>query len=138
MEIGVMYDDLSIVWIAFAAIEDLRKDGVLFIVLTTERGNRKALVTRLWDRFNGTEGAGWMGSDNYAVGVGTREFFVTQWNDGVDSLRVRSLVNPHCDPVTRSRIKSFPSRYKVHTFTGKAVKDARWKVALAKFETEMF
>ncbi len=141
MEIGVMYDDQSIVWSDFADIATLRKEDVLFISMTTERGNRAALVTRLWDRFNGGVGPGWYGSDNYAVGVDPVDdvFFVNQWNDGHDSFRVRSISDPHGSaPVTRLRIKTYPSRYTVQLFIGKAVDNAAWAAAVAKFEAEMF
>lgn len=141
MLLGVMYSDQTIMWVEFADLGALPTSGVLFIAITTERGNRKALVTRLWDRFNGTEGAGWSGSDNYAIGVDAVEdrFFVDQWNDRLDSLRVRSLTDPHGKPtVTRRHVQTFPPGYDVHTFEGKAVNDTEWSAALARFELEMY
>ena len=136
MEIGVLYDDLSIVWIPFEKRYDLKPDGILAITLTTERGNRKALVSRLWRRkFSQTYG---ISTDYFAIGVDGSAFFVDQWDEYDEFLQYKSQLNPHENPYPIKRSRPFPGSSSVVIFSGEYVSPEKWEEAITKFDSELF
>ena len=144
VEVEILYSDFSRsprVLLTNRAIDGLRKDGVLYIAMSTEWGNRKALVARMWSRQNNDKYAGpdpWWGADNYAIGIlpnGT--FFTYQWDDDQADYFMRSVADG--SSVSRhQRPLWFPSEAMVHRFTGAYVSPDEWKRAMQVFETEMF
>ena len=138
MEIGILYSDLTQVWKPFSEIADFRKDGVLMITLTTARGNRKALVKRLWARRN-IDGYGWWGEDYYAIGIIDGKFFCRQWDESDLYPRMRPIDNPHVEwEVWPEPVKLFPEGAEVHIFVGKYVPQQQWEEALRIFEAELY
>jgi len=136
-----MYADGSIFWVSLSQIAILRKTGVLFIVLTTERGNRKALVARFWSRLNRQELGKWHGEDIYYIGVNseTGEYFPHALDDKTFTYHIRKLANPTTDS---ERIvimpPNFPPGFKVHEFKGAWIDSPEWEAQLKIFDSEMF
>lgn len=137
LEIAIMYVDLSIRRVPIADIETLPTTGVLFISLSSEWGNRSALVSRRSSRRN-QEGKIWHGDDNYAVGFLDDKFFIYQWDDFDEILFMRPVASPHDEPQELPRPIVFPKHSTVYKFKGGYVDMPTWEIALAKFEAEMF
>jgi hypothetical protein len=130
--------ELTIDWKPFAERGGLRRDGVLMITLTTERGIRKKLVWRMWSRRN-IEGHDWWGEDYYAVGTIDGKFFCRQWDESDLHARVRPIDDPHAPwEVWPEVTKLFPDRSEVDIFIGKYVPQELWDEALKIFEAELF
>lgn len=140
IEIEILYADFTKsdrVPIEQAA--SLRKDGVLFISLSTEWGNRKALVTRMWNRRNRFDAEEkWHGGDHYAVGFYGEFFFVDQWDDMDDHLHIRRLDDPHGRQMNTPRGPRHPKDAVIHKFKGAWVPIDKWLEALKIFDSEMF
>jgi len=142
VEVGILYDDLTQVWKPIADVGDFVTDGVLTISITSERGNRQALLARLWSWQNNEtktpQDATWWGEDNYAIGVMPQNrFFTFQWADGDENLQTRSTIDgTGLAPISLSRV--FPPQATVTVFRGAFLEPADWLVALAVFEADMF
>ena len=142
LEIGILYSDFIQVWKPFSDVGDFKKDGVLVIVLTTERGNRKALCARMWNRANRYDVTEpWHGGDNYAIGVWGDYFFVDQWDDMDDHLHIRRTDDPHNLSVKQMNIprpNRWPSDSTVMVFRGEWVLQDQWHDAIRIMDEEMF
>ncbi len=138
MEIGILYSDFSQVWKPFDEVEDFRRDGVLAIAITSERGNRKASCARMWSWQNNdivaAHGKTWWGEDNYVIGIMPDErFFTTQWAEEDEFLYARSTV----DGTRKDRIALppvFPCDAKVIAFRGEYLPPPEWEKALAIYK----
>lgn len=142
VELGILYSDLTQVWKPLADVGDFVTDGVLTITITSERGNRQALLARMWSRQNNDiqaqQDSPWWGEDNYLIGVMPQNrFFTYQWADGDENLRARSTVDG-TDDGTISLSRAFPPQATLTVFRGAYLVPADWLVALAVFEAEMF
>jgi hypothetical protein len=127
MHVGILYADMTQDWASFDHVDGLSRDGVLTITLTTERGNRKALVARLW------------GSDYYALGrIGENYFFTDKWDEGDEMLRIKRLDKPHDTWKPMVRPCRWPDSAKIVRFVGGYVPPEDWQRALQVFEREMF
>lgn len=138
----VLYTDLSIQTESYADIGKLPKENVLCISLTTEVGNRQALVAREWGRHprekEGVEGE-WWGTDNYAiVELDSDSFFTEQWDDADDEWRVHDFTLPHGSRKVTRTTSRFPTGVTIHLFRGSYISPDEWIIALAKFEAELF
>ena len=142
IEVGILYSDLTKVWKPFGDVGDFRNDGVLTITITAERGNRQALLARMWSRQNNdivaAHNSAWWGEDNYLIGVMPgNTFFTFQWADGDENIRTRSTVDgSDTAPISLSRV--FPPQATLTVFRGAYLEPADWLVALAVFESEMY
>jgi len=136
VQVGILYDDFSITWLPFERRHELKRDGVLAVAVTTERGNRKALVKRLYRRkFSETYG---IETDYFAIGVDGSAFFGDQWDDYDEHLRYRSQLKPHDEPTIIRRPRPFPAGADVIVFTGQYVSTEKWQAATAKMDKELF
>ncbi len=143
VEVGILYTDLTRVWVPIDQLDDVvRKDDVLTISVTAERGNRGALAGRLWSFQNNDQVAAknlpWWGEDNYAIGVmpnGT--YFTFQWSDDEEFLHVRSTADGSMAG-TLQRPAMFPRQANVTVFRGGYIRPVNWASAMAVFEAEMF
>ncbi len=142
LEVGVLYSDGSMAWAPMDDMTALRLIGVLTISVTAGRGNRRALVARMWSRQNNdlvaARDAAWWGEDNYAIGVmPDGRFFTTQWADGESNLYARRIADG-----ARAGIIDYPRPWPegaaVTIFRGAYLVPAAWERALAVFEAEMF
>jgi len=142
LQVGILYSDWSQIWKPLSEIELFRRDGVLTITITRERGNRQALSARMWSFQNNDKanpmGVSWWGEDNYAVGIMPDEtFFTTQWSDEDEFLWARSTIDGQ-PAGTIVRPSRFPTEATVVVFRGDYVNPPTWEKALEIFETEMF
>lgn len=140
IEMEVMYSDFTrSERVPIAEAGTLQNNGVLFIVLSTEWGNRKALVRRMWNRRNRFDAEEpWHGNDHYAIGFLGEFFFCDQWDDMDDHLHIRRLDDPHGRQWNTPRGRRHPTDATVYEFKGAWVLPAKWLEALKMFEEEMF
>lgn len=142
VEVGILYKDGTQVWKPLEKISDFKKTDVLTITLTTERGNRLALLARMWSYQNNDLVAArnktWWGEDNYVIGImPDGRFFTYQYADFDDKFRARSTTDG-TDAGEIQRPPMFPTNATVHAFVGAYLEPKEWEKALAVFETEMF
>lgn len=142
LQVGILYDDLTVAWVPINDMTALRLDGVLTISITARRGNRQSLAARMWSRQNNdivaSRDTTWWGEDNYAIGVmPDGRFFTTQWAAFDWTLWTRNI----SDGGRAASIESprpWPAGATVTVFRGAYLEPAAWEAALAKFEREMF
>lgn len=142
IEVGILYSDLTPVWKPIADKDDFVKTGVLTLSVTSERGNRQALLARMWSWQNNEavtpQDSPWWGEDNYLIGtMPNNTFFTYQWADNDENLVTRSTVDGTVDG-SISLSRAFPPQANITVFRGAYLEPADWLVALAKFEAEMF
>ncbi len=142
IEVGIFYADGIKVWKPLSEISNFRKDGVLTITLTSERGNRSALLARMWSYQNNDRVAkrnkAWWGDDNYVVGImPDNRFFTYQYSDYDDTFRARSTIDGS-DAGTIQRPSMFPTDAIIYTFIGAYLEPLEWEKALIIFERDMF
>jgi len=141
IEVGILYSDKTEVWKPLAAVKDFRRDGVIFFAITSERGNRKALCARRWNRQNDDrftpKGLPWWGEDKYAICVMPNgDFFTRQWAETDEFIYLRSGV----DGKDTERIPSpitFPAEAVVTKFIGAYLEPPEFEKVLAIFK-EMY
>ncbi len=142
VEVGILYTSLLQVWRPLAEIGDFKKTGVLTLSFTTERGNRLALLERMWSVQNNDvvakQDKAWWGEDIYYVGVlPTGDFFTTQIPENDEKIIVRS--GSHGGTFgTIDCPRTFPADATMHRFIGGYVDPSAWEIALAIFERDMF
>ena len=124
LEIEVMYADLSRRRATIEETNTLPREGVLFIVLSTEWGNRKALRRRIW------------GFDYYGLWIDHRSWMLEGWDNGDLYWRQWSLRYP--DQPYKSRKRPMPMPRNTLIFRGKGLSQEDWKQALEVFDEEMF
>ncbi len=126
MEIGILYNDFTQVWKPFSEIADFKKEEVLIIVATTERGTRKGLVFRLWEH------------DTYAIAVESKSIFWDQWDDEDKRIYGRNLDDLNGANVFFFKTRQFPAGASMYIFTGGYVEPPDWKAAITVMDNEMF
>lgn len=136
LEVEVLYDDLSRKRASIDRVDTLPKTGVLCIVLSTEWGNRRARVARLFSRRN-REPFPWSGGDWYAIGTRGDQFFTYAWDDRDVVFHFRPLSDPHAEAVPERIERAFPPGVKATVFMGAFVERAIWDKALRIFDKEM-
>ena len=126
IEVGVMYVDLSTEWSLLEECGRLPRDGVLFIVATTRRGDRKALVRRVW------------GKDQYVVWWDADNWLIEGYDDTDSFWRVKSLTVPHENWKAYLRRLRWPTGGTTVHFRGTFVIPEQWKTSLQRFDAELF
>ncbi len=142
LDVGILYDDLTVAWTPINDMTALRLDGVLTISITAKRGTRTALKPRMWSRQNNdivaARDKAWWGEDNYAIGVmPDGRYFTTQWADGDANLYARTITDG-AEAASIDYPRPWPAGALVTVFRGAYLEPAAWETALAKFEREMF
>lgn len=138
IQVGILYSDWTQVWKFISDIDDLRKDGVLTITITSERGNKSSICARMWSLRNDKRFSGaWWGDDKYAIGVLSDSFFTMQWADEDEFFHTR-LIEDGSISDKIPRIQTFPPEADVTIFTGAYLEPPEWKKALKIFKNEMF
>ena len=142
VEVGILYADGAKVWKPLAEMGDFKKTDVLTFSFTTERGNRSALIARMWSRQNNQtnprQSVAWWGEDFYYVGVlPNGDFFTTQLAENDEKLITFSSNDGARSGVAISP-RTFPTDATIHRFVGAYLEPANWERALAVFERYMF
>lgn len=124
------------------ALEALPKEGVLFIVISTEWGNRAAMVDRLWGNYSEQ----WYGEDSYVIGTmsGTVKsypdpvdlFFTEAYPDARNRLECRAINDPHqASRLDVEKPPRYPPEAQYVTFRGAWMDSDVWHdVAVPMFE----
>ncbi len=141
-EVGILYTGDVRIWKPLAQVGEFKKTDVLTFSFTTERGNRSALVARMWSYQNNDTVArqdkAWWGDDIYYVGVlPNGDFFTTQMPENDEKIITFSGVDGTRSGVTECP-RTFPVDATMHRFVGAYLEPAEWETALAIFEAEMF
>lgn len=125
------------------ALDALPKEGVLFIVISTEWGNRAAMVDRMWSNYGQRA---WHGEDNYVIGVVRGKvkwypepvdlFFTEAYDDGDNRLRCRALQDPHqLSRLSIEKAPRYPPETRYVTLRGAWIDSELWRdVATPLFE----
>ena len=133
---------LSRDWQPFAARKTFRRDGVLGISMTAERGVRSALLPRMWNRMNRYDNEEpWHGGDTYVIGEINGWFFPDQYDDMEDHLHIRPIDDPlleHSKQMNMPKGPRWPEGADVTKFRGIWIPVPEWKKAIVVFDTEMF
>ncbi len=143
MEVAILYvGSDEPIWKSLSEVDDFRKDGVLAITLTNERGNRLALFDRMWSRQNRYDNErSWHGGDNYAIGIWGDRFFCDQWDDHEDHLHIRKIIGSNenkGEQLNLPRPSRWPVDANVTQFRGEWVPVVDWHRAIEILEDEMF
>lgn len=142
VEAGLLYADGEQVWKPVTNMGDFKTFDVLTFSFTTERGNRSALLPRMWSRQNNDTKAAsdlaWWGDDIYYVGVlPNGDYFTTQIPEDDEKIKTFSGVDGADTGIVECP-RTFPADATMHRFIGAYLSPADWERALAVFEAEMF
>lgn len=142
VKMGILYVDGSKVWKPVSDAGLFVKIGVLTFSFTTERGNRSALLLRMWSRQNNDIVArrdkAWWGDDIYYVGVmPDGRYFTTQVDENDEKIMAFSVEDGERIG-TIDCPRNFPADATIHRFIGGYLEPDEWKKALIIFEREMF
>lgn len=114
------------------ALRELPTDGVLFVVVTREPGNKAARITRLWPRGlrNLRAGKAWHGTDYYVLGVSNGQWFAKQYDEEDWDVTLRSFTGPETQTVRWEP----PLPVGSVVFTGVQIPGLEWEQALELLE----
>ena len=124
IELGVMYSDLSIQWEPLDRISNINREDTLFLTLTSERGNRKAIISRAY------------GTDFYGLRVTEQYIHLWGWDEQDLYFYMKEIINPSAGVIKIKKENFIPEDTII--FIGAYVEPDEWERALKLAEKVMF